>query len=280
MKFSLILATLGRAAEPARFLESLKEQSHSDFEVIIVDQNADDRIMAIYKRENNTLPLRYIRSEAGVSKARNAGLKAATGDIIAFPDDDCTYPRDVLHAAAEWLSGHKGYGLLCGSLTQEDGSATVGRWGAKESEITRANAFRYGAALTLFLRKEVVRSIGGMDETLGPGAGTDWGACEDTEYLLQALAAGHKAFYCPRIRIHHPDKTARYGLTAYRRAYSYGMGFGHVARRYGYPAWFIIYNVARPIAGAITSFLTFRPAKAVFHILLSYGRARGWAGTK
>ena len=47
MRFSLIVATLGRTAELRRLLESLAVQTHQDFEVIVVDQNTDDRVSQI-----------------------------------------------------------------------------------------------------------------------------------------------------------------------------------------------------------------------------------------
>jgi len=53
MKFSLILATLGRDNEIAKFLESLKNQSYKEFELIVVDQNQDgkiDNIIQEYKK--------------------------------------------------------------------------------------------------------------------------------------------------------------------------------------------------------------------------------------
>ena len=50
-RLSLIVATLGREAELSRCLGSLAAQTSRDFEVVVVDQNADDRLAALLDRE-------------------------------------------------------------------------------------------------------------------------------------------------------------------------------------------------------------------------------------
>ena len=53
IKFSLILATVDRVTELERFLDSLDRQTFRDFELFVVDQNTDDRlvpILASYRR--------------------------------------------------------------------------------------------------------------------------------------------------------------------------------------------------------------------------------------
>jgi len=88
---SLIVATVNRVAEFDRLLCSLEEQSYRDFEVILVDQNPDDRLVPVLRRHAR-LATQHLRSERGLSRARNAGLRAAKGDILASYDKSHLVP--------------------------------------------------------------------------------------------------------------------------------------------------------------------------------------------
>src|SRR5271167_276402 len=82
LKFSLILATVGRTSELRPFLEHLQEQSHKNFELIVVDQNADGRLLPLIEPCKSRFPVIHCRSAIGLSRARNVGLTLVSGDII------------------------------------------------------------------------------------------------------------------------------------------------------------------------------------------------------
>jgi glycosyltransferase involved in cell wall biosynthesis len=77
---SLIVATLNRVDEIERLLASLEQQAYGDFEVLIVDQNEDDRLVPILK-SHPELVIRHLRSARGLSRARNVALPLANGDV-------------------------------------------------------------------------------------------------------------------------------------------------------------------------------------------------------
>ena len=97
MRFSLVLATVGRTEELNRFFASLDYATHRNFEVILVDQNPDDRLNSVLDHYDGRFPALHLRSERGLSRARNVGLRRVTGDVVAFPDDDCWYPPNLLN---------------------------------------------------------------------------------------------------------------------------------------------------------------------------------------
>jgi len=72
---SLVVCTLGRTTPLERLFESLFTQEHKNFEVIVVDQNRDNRLDPLFEEERWSFPLRRQRTtgEKGLSRGRNTG---------------------------------------------------------------------------------------------------------------------------------------------------------------------------------------------------------------
>ena len=79
LRFSLILATVGRTEPLPRLLDSLAAQTHKNFEVVVVDQNAHDRVGTILAGYQDKFSIQHLRSAPGLSRARNVGLPQAAG---------------------------------------------------------------------------------------------------------------------------------------------------------------------------------------------------------
>ena len=100
MKISLVVPTINRVRELERLFRSLIAQ-REDFEVIVVDQNPDDRLVPLVDSYRKHFPIEHLRaSQKGQSRARNIGLRHIQGDIFAFPDDDCVYSDGLLTAVS------------------------------------------------------------------------------------------------------------------------------------------------------------------------------------
>ncbi|UCD17183.1 MAG: glycosyltransferase [Candidatus Zixiibacteriota bacterium] len=278
MKFSLIMATVGRTEEPGRFLESLASQTWRDFELIAVDQNSDDRLRAILEQFRIGFPIIHVTSKRGLSRARNLGLKHIGGGIVAFPDDDCRYPPDLLSRVHSWLDRHPDYTGISGRSVDRNGNSTVGSFEKKPGDITRINIWRRTTSIALFLRMDATTEGLSFDPSLGAGAQTPWGSGEDIDFPLQALERGAKIYYDPALGVLHPVTTAHYNREAFKRAFSYGAGMGRVMKKYRYPFWFRARTLIRPLGGTALSLLSLRTAKAWYHLTLFRGRVRGLRG--
>jgi glycosyltransferase involved in cell wall biosynthesis len=275
MKFSLVMGTLGRTHEVGAFLESLQGQDHRDFELLIVDQNPDERLAPLVDEYRQHFRIVRYRSEPGLSRARNVGLRYASGDVISFPDDDCWYPDGLLSYVAGRLRSQPSLDGITGRFVDGAGNEE-GRWLDRTQTLNRFNVWRGAISFSIFLRSPLVDSIGTFDEALGVGAGTPWGAGEETEYLLRGLKTGACIEYDRDLVLHHPVKTADFGPAAIERQRRYEAGLGRVIRRSDLPGWYFPWVCMRTCGGALLALCSGRLAQARFkwHSLLA--RVSGW----
>jgi len=89
LSVSVVIITLNRAEWLKDALISLTKQSRSPDEVVVVDNGSTDHTKEIALSFSDRLPLKYVlESVRGIPFARNTGVRNATGDIVAFIDDD------------------------------------------------------------------------------------------------------------------------------------------------------------------------------------------------
>jgi GT2 family glycosyltransferase len=245
---SVVIATYDRPDDLRRCLRALGEQrTEQRFEVIVVDNHPASGITELVAAE---FPFtRYVtEARAGLSYARNSGIRAATGEIVACTDDDALpdpnwlerlvvpFARsDVmvvtgnvlpleLETDAQHLFERYG-GLGRGFKPREFGPEwfrgfrrAVRTWdlGATANAAIRASAFRHPA-------------IGLFDEALG--AGTPAPVGEDTYLFYRVLAAGFRVVYEPAAVVWHRHRREMSEL----HAQIFGYSAGHVA--YNLTTW-------------------------------------------
>ena len=102
MNITVILCTFNRATSLSKALESVacSELPESvEWEVLVVDNNSSDRTREVIEEYCRQFPGRFrylFEPQQGLSSARNAGIREARGDVLAFLDDD-------VMVEAEWL---------------------------------------------------------------------------------------------------------------------------------------------------------------------------------
>jgi glycosyltransferase involved in cell wall biosynthesis len=91
---SVVIPAYNEENQIAGCLESVAAISHDGFEVIVVDDNSTDKTVEVASR----YPVRVIRrsSRGGIAAARNSGLQAVRGEIVAFVDADCVVDKSWL----------------------------------------------------------------------------------------------------------------------------------------------------------------------------------------
>lgn len=274
MKMSLILATVDRLAEVERFLDKLSLQTYRNFELIVVDQNQDDRLVPLIARYKDQFPIRRLRSARGLSKARNVGLRHARGDIVAFPDDDCWYAPDLLDKTVRLFARHAMIPVITGRSIGIDGRNTVGKFDKTEGYVDKLNVWRRAVSFTIFLKAEAADSIGEFDEEIGVGANTIYRSGEETDYLLRAIDR-FPVYYDPDLTVYHLNPLKRFTPQISRRAYQYGCGFGRVVAKHRYPVRFKAKALLKPFVGAIMFGTTLQFPKSRYYWNAFRGRLRG-----
>ncbi len=276
MRFSLVIGTMARTTPFERFLHSLDAQSHRDFELIVVDQNPDDRLVPMVRAFKKRFTLCHMKSDRGLSRARNAGMKNTTGDVVAFPDDDCWYPPELLERVASFFKRNPEWDGITGRPTDELGRCSMGRFDSHPGRVSRLTLWTRLTSFTIFLKRHVVNATGEFDTTLGVGSGTPWGSAEEMDYIIRALRKGFRLWYDPSLVVFHPLTVPQYDDNAANRYLYYGAGAGRVLRLHMYPLRFVARFLLRPLGGAVIGICLMNYSRARYHLNGFRGRLRGY----
>ena len=190
------------------------------YEVVVVDNGSSDATAEI--AGSHPLGVLVVHEPArGPYAARNAGIAASRGDVLAFTDADCRPDPAWL---AEGMAALEEADLVGGAIVQER-SATPTVW----ERYDRATYLRqehyvaeqgFAATANLFVRAEVFTSVGVFRPELV--------ASGDLELGRRATAAGHRLVYAPRARVlHRPRADLRSTWALHRKL---GSGFAELAR--------------------------------------------------
>lgn len=273
MKFSLVMSTLNRFKEVDIFLKSLKEQTYKNFELIIVDQNKNERLRDIIKKYSSDMKIIYIDSSVkGLSKGRNIGLEYISGEIIGFPDDDCKYPKETLYKVNDLFEKDYCVDGITGISKGFNGDLSDSGFDKKNGYLDKKNCWKRAISYTIFLKRKVVNSIGKFDESLGVGSKTPWGSGEETDYLLRAINKNYKIFYNQNIYIYHPIKNK----IDYNKTFKYAMGMGRVLKKHNYSKIIVFKYLIRSMGGMAYSALFFNRKKIKNYWYMFLGRLLGW----
>lgn len=271
--FDLVVATVDRVEELERLLSSLRRQTHQGFRVVLVDQNEDDRLDPVLAAQPGLDVLR-LRASRGLSRARNVALGHLTADVVAFPDDDCVYPEDLLERVARRLAADPEVGGLTGRAVDEAGLPHP-HWREDAAPLTRLDLWNRAISYTVFLRRSVVEQVGAFDERLGLGSGTPWSSGEEIDYLVRALDAGARLAYDPELSIVHARPAAA-GHELRAIAFRDGASVGVVLRTHRYPPRAVLRMLVRPLGGALLALLRLDGARAAVHLATLRGRIVGY----
>jgi O-antigen biosynthesis protein len=238
---SVVICTRDRPDQLANCLHHLDRQEYPRFEVVVVDNvPAGDAVRTLVEARRGRIPYRYLTEpRSGLSWARNTGIAATSGEIIAFLDDDDEPDSHWLAGLACGFAGRDDIGCVTGivvparletpaqQLFEQLGGHSKGR-GFAAAPFSRHGPQSplyplppFGAGANMAFRREALASIGGFDVALG--AGTPALAGADTLAFTLTLLAGYRISYQPAALMRHDHRHDMDSLRRQLHGYSVGL---------------------------------------------------------
>jgi glycosyltransferase involved in cell wall biosynthesis len=230
---SVVVCTHGRPDHLPRCLASLAELDPAPSEVIVVDNDPGPRdSRALIDGYGFT----YVREDRrGLDNARNAGVRAASGELVMFTDDDCVVSPGWLRALAVVFADPSvgavtgpmfPYRLQTRSQVRMESVAGMGRGFWRRAfdwqTITPVHAAAIGVGANMGFRRADLRSLGDEPFPAELDAGTATESGGDTYVIARLVAGGRRIVYTPALYGFHDH---RLDPTALRRAVrGYGVG--------------------------------------------------------
>jgi GT2 family glycosyltransferase len=266
---SAVVCTRNRPALLERCLSSLIHLSPAPGEVIVVDQSEGSESRRVVEGYAGRIGnLRHLpTSSRGLSRARNEGISAARGEIIAFTDDDCLARTDWIGQAAGALREHPEAAVITGGTLPDPRIGTdeiaprilaAITWHPEEKRLFQGkiDPSLAGGGLNFAVRRSWIRRVGGFDPDLGPG-GRFRGA-DDTDFLYRILRSGGAILYHPDVVVSHLPWREEENQSAVE--YEYGHGIAAWALKWAgkgdlFPAWtavkVLLGQARRAVGGAV-----------------------------
>jgi len=227
--------TMERLADIKELLDSIHAQTYKNIEVLVVterSQELTDSIGAyIARRGYPGMMVLYNKGERGLSAARNLGMKQASGDILAFVDDDAILlPGWAEETAKTYAEDSSIIGATGPILPQWERDSMA--WFPREFywifsctywDWTEKTEVRNGYGTNISFRREAFDLCGLFRVGLGVKghgkAGWQGPGGEETEFSLRArLKTGKRIVYSPEVKAKH-------------KVYGYRLSTGFIAKR-------------------------------------------------
>ncbi|MFW6068522.1 MAG: glycosyltransferase family 2 protein [Chloroflexota bacterium] len=222
----------------ARLLALRRLETETPFQIIVVDNapSTEETKALVASRP----AIRYIREpRPGLNFARNRALQEATGELLAFIDDDVIVDRYWLRGLSWALARHPDAGAVTGlvlpSELETEAQILFEKRGGFEKSF---ETIRYGSSLpghpfypciggkfgtgcNMAFRRQVLLELGGFDEALDTGAPLPGGG--DTDIFYRVVRAGYPLIYEPQFTVFHKHRRS-YKQLKHQLARSWGQG--------------------------------------------------------
>lgn len=190
---TVIIPTYNRAVTIKRAINSVLHQTYKELELIIVDDGStDDTVEIVHSYQDKRIKLVCLSENCGANIARNAGIKLAKGEYIAFQDSDDEWLEDKLEIQINYMQQTDKKICYCPYILYEDTVKTIipdpsenkEQYGEKLKETLRTG--NVVPAPALVIHKQVIEIAGMFDETMR--------RLQDYEYAIRLCQCSEIAY--------------------------------------------------------------------------------------
>jgi len=203
LKISLVIITRNRSKLLKRCLESISRQTTLPNEILIVDNNSTDGTMQTALAFAKKLPIKcLLEKKIGYSFARNFGAKKASGDIIAFTDDDCVADKNWIRQMKKSFS-IPGVDLFGGEIKplKTSNQTEIQKFLDSRNNLSisiQDHPLKRANLPNLAAKKKVLEKTGFFDEQMKSN--------EDTDFFWRAQEQGFNACLNLNAIIYHENR--------------------------------------------------------------------------
>lgn len=234
-RVSVVIAARNAGLTIGKCLTALQGQKYPPYEILVMDDESSDDTGGIARAFDGVrvIDLKW----GGAARARNVGVRAARGEIVAFTDADCVPHPDWLRELVRCFEDPDAAGAGGDQVSPADETPfgrrvqdffkTIGFMtdyipsGASSGGIRET---RHNPSCNSAYRKSVFEAVGGFSEDQFPG--------EDFELDLKLRRLGHKLVYNPAAVVGHYRPGSLSALASMMRRY--GAGERRLVRKYGF----------------------------------------------
>lgn len=200
VRVSVVLPVYNEEIAIIPAMEQIERQTFKDRELIVVDDGSTDGTCGMAANWAKGKPDSYIikTEHLGPSHARNAGVRAARGDILFFAESDCTYSPEYINLAVVKLDEDKDSGGVCLTGAPMTSRVTLATECIEIENKLQHRLLNEGKIKPFYawvFRKEAFLSVGGFDESLFQG--------EDKDLFRRFGDAGQKISWIPGVHWWH-----------------------------------------------------------------------------
>lgn len=220
---SVVVAARDAAPTIEHCVSSLREQDYPSglVELIVVDNGSSDTTA---ERAAGCGARVLHESKRGSAAARNRGIEAARGEVVAFTDADCVAEAGWLRRMVEPLADPE-VGVACGEVRALEPASAAEQLGEVIHDTRKAiEVYRppYAVTSCWASRRATLAELGGFDESLLRG--------QDTDLSYRMLAAGLRLVFVPGAVIRHRNERSLRGLL--RQGYRHGRAGRRIERKH------------------------------------------------